>query len=597
MNKDELIKAIEEYRKDPDMDRAILLDGEWGSGKTYFVRNYLENKPKYIYISAFGIKEGLDIDKIILASLPKDAFDNSQKKIRTGTKRIISTKTPDIIMYFLKQVSIKGYKIPDSFFSLFDASTIIKISAKILEEYLIIIDDIERSTIPLSDLLGKINTYTEQYELKVLLVANTNEIKNEQHDLFAKYEDKIIREKLSFQQDYQSILPDLINNIDGDEVKELLQKNKQSILDFIDSYNITNIRKIQSGIEKAAEVIKIIQTNFQYKNDEEYKKLIKDIILFFIYNETGSDKITIDQYEDIQSICLPPDKYDEPNSIRYFKFIATYGILEIRSNSERIRKTLERHIKTLIDSRQNKDDPAMTLYNNTYRIEDEEIIALEQNIIDKLESNNYTYKFYPRILLVLIRCKNIMGDNSFLDKARTYIFSHLDNIDDQDYDFIYLATFTYCSQEEQSEYQNEMDKLRNKIQISKEQKAFMSINSALKESDWSKKLNEAVFESQEEIIFQKQFFSILDTNTILKKLRSDNVKTSDFWNVRDAINIYQKFKDQPNLFPEAEHNALIKFYNSFKKLRPKTHTAKLVFEYIKKDLKSYIDSYQGNSHH
>ena len=55
MNKDELLDAIEQYRNS-DMDRAILLDGAWGSGKTYFVRNYLEGKSKYIYLSAFGLK-------------------------------------------------------------------------------------------------------------------------------------------------------------------------------------------------------------------------------------------------------------------------------------------------------------------------------------------------------------------------------------------------------------------------------------------------------------------------------------------------------------------------------------------------------------
>lgn len=580
MNKDELLDAIEQYRNS-DMDRAILLDGAWGSGKTYFVRNYLESKSKYIYLSAFGLKNSSEIDKAILAGIPKKAFKNKGK----GNLHL---KIPDFAKDVLKQISINGLKLPDS---LFDESAIVNASAKILKEYLIIIDDIERSTISLSNLLGKISIYTEQYNFKILLVANTKKIPKDDAAVFEEYMDKIIRENLSFQQDYQSIISSLIENTNSG-AKELLQKNTQSILNFIDGYNITNIRKIQSGIEKATEVIKIIQAKFRYKNDEEYERLITDIILFFIYNETGFGKTTIDPHQSIQSICLPPDKYDEPNSIRYFEFIAAYGVLEIRTNSKNIQEVLERHVKTLIDSREIKGDPTMTLYGDTYRVEDNEIITLEQDIIDKLESGNYTYKFYPRILLVLIRCKNIMDDSSFLDKAKKYIFSHLDNIDDKDFDFIDLATFTFYGQEEMGEYQSEVNKLRNEIRNLKEKKAFLLINSVIKEDNWSEKLRSAVYENEEEIVSRKQFFSILDTNTITAKLEHKDVKTIDFCNVRDAITgIYHRIKEQPDLFCELDYDALVEFHNKFIKLEPKTHTSKQVFEYIKKDLESYIDSF------
>ena len=127
MNKDELLDAIEQYRNS-DMDRAILLDGAWGSGKTYFVRNYLESKSKYIYLSAFGLKNSSEIDKAILAGIPKKAFKNKGE----GNLHL---KIPDFAKDVLKQISINGLKLPDS---LFDESAIVNASAKILKEYLII---------------------------------------------------------------------------------------------------------------------------------------------------------------------------------------------------------------------------------------------------------------------------------------------------------------------------------------------------------------------------------------------------------------------------------------------------------------------------
>lgn len=185
-----------------------------------------------------------------------------------------------------------------------------------------------------------------------------------------------------------------------------------------------------------------------------------------------------------------------------------------------------------------------------------------------------------------------MDDSSFLDKAKKYIFSHLDNIDDKDFDFIDLATFTFYGQEEMDEYQSEVNKLRNEIRNLKEKKAFLLINSVIKEDNWSEKLRSAVYENEEEIVSRKQFFSILDTDTITAKLEHKDVKTIDFCNVRDAITgIYHRIKEQPDLFCELDYDALVEFHNKFIKLEPKTHTSKQVFEYIKKDLESYIDSF------
>lgn len=586
MNKEELLTAIEQYRNS-NLDRAILLDGAWGSGKTYFVQNFLENKPKHIYLSVFGFKNISEMDKAILAGAPKDIFDNGKRSTKARTRQIM-LKIPDFVKDILKQLSIEGIKLPDS---LLNETTIINASSAAFKDCLIIIDDVERSTIPLSESLGKISIYTEQNGFKVLLVANTKEIPDDEAALFKKYLDKIIREKLSFQQDYRSILLDLIEKAVDKDTKKIFKDNLQAMLNFIDTFDLSNIRQIRSGIEKANETIKILQSNSLYKKEKEYKDLITDIIHFSLYNESGLNNYKIEQYQDIQFIRLET-RFDGPCDIRYFDFIATYGVLEIRTHQKYILNSLEKHLETLIDSRQIQDDPVMSLYNNSYRIEDDEIITLEQTIIDKLKSNKYTYKFYPRILLVLIRCKNIMQDSSFLNTARSYIFSHLENIDDRNYDFIDLATFTFYGPKEMNEYKNEMNKLRNAIRNLKEEKAFLSINKAIKEKDWSERLKSTVFENEEEIISKKQFFSILDTSTIITKLKSEDTKTIDFCNVRDAITgIYHRLKDQPDLFYDSDYNALLNFHDEFTKIQPKTHTSKQVFEYIKKDLESYIESF------
>ena len=39
LKEEEIIELIKEYLKNSNTDNAILIDGEWGSGKTFFVKN------------------------------------------------------------------------------------------------------------------------------------------------------------------------------------------------------------------------------------------------------------------------------------------------------------------------------------------------------------------------------------------------------------------------------------------------------------------------------------------------------------------------------------------------------------------------------
>ena len=72
----ELIESIEEYIRRPYTDYAVMINGEWGSGKTHFWNNKLRqrienirNKKgqlyKTIYISLYGINSLEEISKKI----------------------------------------------------------------------------------------------------------------------------------------------------------------------------------------------------------------------------------------------------------------------------------------------------------------------------------------------------------------------------------------------------------------------------------------------------------------------------------------------------------------------------------------------------
>lgn len=85
---DKIKKVIEDYLSKNNIDYGLLINGDWGCGKTYFINEYfLSNNNKVIvnnneincvYISLSGIS---DIDKLLNEIYIKIALINSNIKI------------------------------------------------------------------------------------------------------------------------------------------------------------------------------------------------------------------------------------------------------------------------------------------------------------------------------------------------------------------------------------------------------------------------------------------------------------------------------------------------------------------------------------
>lgn len=85
--KDEILR----YIKDMSYNYAVLVDGEWGSGKTYFVKNTLiniikkqedlsETPRKIKYISLYGCKSVKEIQENIAWSFAEEACEKVKNK-------------------------------------------------------------------------------------------------------------------------------------------------------------------------------------------------------------------------------------------------------------------------------------------------------------------------------------------------------------------------------------------------------------------------------------------------------------------------------------------------------------------------------------
>ena len=171
---DDLVESILDYIRADYTDYAIMINGEWGSGKTYFwnhkIRNRIENmtvngkKLTTIYMSLYGISNLEEISKKIFIETTQLMDKNLKKYMDSNGQTFIPeyAKTGlDMANFF--GVTQNGDKIDyASFFS--------------TDDKVLCFDDLERANVDVIDILGYINNYVEHDHIKTIIICNEKEL-------------------------------------------------------------------------------------------------------------------------------------------------------------------------------------------------------------------------------------------------------------------------------------------------------------------------------------------------------------------------------------------------------------------------------------
>ena len=171
---DDLVESVLDYVRSDYTDYAIMINGEWGAGKTYFWNNQIKRKIeslslngrryKTIYMSLYGISNLEEISKKIFIETTQLMDKNLRKYMQThkhdGIPEYAKTSI-DMANFF--GVSQSGDKIDyDEFFSVTD---------KVL-----CFDDLERANVDVIDILGYINNFVEHDHMKTIIICNEKEL-------------------------------------------------------------------------------------------------------------------------------------------------------------------------------------------------------------------------------------------------------------------------------------------------------------------------------------------------------------------------------------------------------------------------------------
>lgn len=184
LSTEETNKIILEYIEDDRKNQAILFNGEWGCGKTYFINEKLipqMNTEKYqiFQISLYGVSSIEKIQDIIYGKwIEKVVGDKSEKLGALG-----NVLTKGIGIFGKSAIQFIESKIGTNGSAADATKDIFTQNIGKNRKTIFIFDDIERCQINIIELMGFLNNLSENNGYKLILVANEQEINRGEDDI------------------------------------------------------------------------------------------------------------------------------------------------------------------------------------------------------------------------------------------------------------------------------------------------------------------------------------------------------------------------------------------------------------------------------
>ena len=245
---------------------GILLEGEWGIGKTHFMNSYIKTEENIfpIRINLFGLSTIDEIDEIIenmiLFHLDDDLTDNNQGDFQQLGYRITSKLLKIVKHEKIQELGNKYTKIVT------DTATRKRLENKkniSKTKIIYIFDELERTNIDMKIILGYIHLMLEKDNAKIIVIANENKIEDKNE--YTEYKDKIIGKTFKIESD----LVNAYSNFVLSNKESICFKQQKEILQMIENnFDIINFRYLNQTI---------IEFVYFEEQSEEEKLNISDI--------------------------------------------------------------------------------------------------------------------------------------------------------------------------------------------------------------------------------------------------------------------------------------------------------------------------------
>lgn len=293
----ELNEFILNYLKNDITGRAIMLTGEWGSGKSHYVKNELKpylvkRKKKCVIVSLYGLSDTTEISKAIFLELHPviKKLSPAQSTAKVIGKTLLNAAASKI-----------GFDIENP-----SEETLKQLYESIdLSGTLIILEDIERTQIEITKLLGYVNNLCENDRAKVLLVTNESELLTtyegtdgegkkvryytESAIAYKRVKEKTVGDTICFVCDFKTAIQTIIEAFGIHLKKYNTEARADDIIDIFMLLNSFNLRAFIYGCQKCKDIFEFISDHSIAVNEKIEEMIFYGIIAFTQRQSKSSD--------------------------------------------------------------------------------------------------------------------------------------------------------------------------------------------------------------------------------------------------------------------------------------------------------------------
>jgi len=264
---------------------AVLIEGKWGCGKTHFVKSLIEDenftKRKSIYISLFGIPSVEALETQLFYASASKASKYTHRGLGIVSSVLKGTLRLDLDGDDQTDITING--------KLGGITGIIEKANKNLDGALLILDDLERCSIPMAELLGVVNTLVEHGDTRVLLVANREKVKDE---AFTSFSEKIVGQSFLLASDPKAAMKSFTKEIPNKAVKKIIEHHSEQILQLYQTSTYHNLRSLRQFIWQLSVIIGKLKSKFRSHEDLISDLISQYFVLFIEFKLSLSDDDT-----------------------------------------------------------------------------------------------------------------------------------------------------------------------------------------------------------------------------------------------------------------------------------------------------------------
>lgn len=577
---DKIFNEIKDYILGKNSDYAILIDGQWGSGKTYFVKNSLipfieeinentavnkkrkkrNSAKKPIYISLYGISSISDLMNQIYVNLITKGKYNKTFSIF----RFMIGVSSDLVS---SHTSIKDTE-----------SKLGKLLGDLInvEDSIIIFDDLERCSMSINVILGYINNLVEHNNIKVLILSNEKEIGkadfdknielkfiaalNERIDypsfeeererlnkveksndkvnlkelkqnaekifnqnlLYDQIKEKLIGRTIYYKPNMNTIFSNLTEKIiETEEIKNFILAEEEMVISIMKKYDYWNLRTLKFAL-KTFEKMVIISTEVtdlkEFKN-QYLSDLLNYCLQRSIYIKKGIIEYNWDKDKEYGTVSLiEEDSLHTYNYINGFKFVDDY-IIQSEIDKLRIKNVIENYIFEETAENRNPDDPLYKL-NSWWYMSESEVENLLGEMYNNASENKYILNLYSKIvfqLSILIKA-NILTEmcNKIIIKLKENV-SKLDQVGNfADVDMFMI------SKDVSEIYEKNVKEIRIIAHSKKGDTIEHEFLEAEKSEEWGSALKKIYLEHEGEVLKTKKFIGHLNVKKIVENIFEKN---------------------------------------------------------------------------